>query len=290
MKIWLVNHYASDMYRDRAGRHYWFAKKFIERGHTVSIICSSAYLNGNDQLINDNAKYMTKQEEGIYFTFVRTIPAAENGVKRVQNMYIFYRNLLHSWKEIVNETFKPEVIVASSVHPLTLVAGIRIAKKLHIPSVCEVRDLWPEGIFTASGLKESSLVGKLLVAGEHWIYRKASAMIFTKEGDTDYLKEHKWTTETENDISLDKCHYINNGIDLSQFKHSVEEYKYLVDEADEGKFKVAYTGTVRPTNNVGLILDTAKLLIKQNDIVFYVFGDGNQRELLENGVSCNKWS
>ena len=27
MKIWLMNHYATSMYRDKAGRHYWFAKK-----------------------------------------------------------------------------------------------------------------------------------------------------------------------------------------------------------------------------------------------------------------------
>ena len=284
MKIWLINHYAADMYRDKAGRHYWFAKKLIDRGNTVSIICASAYLNGNNQLIADNAKYMVKHEEDIDFAFVRTIPAAGNGVKRVLNMFLFYHNLLQTWKRIVNETFKPEVIVASSVHPLTLVAGIRIAKKLHIPCVCEVRDLWPEGIFTASGLKERSLVGKLLVAGEHWIYRKADALIFTKEGDTDYLKEHKWTNETGGDIDLRKCHYINNGIDLAQFKNSVEQYKYNNDELDTGKFSVVYTGTIRPTNHVDLILDAAKALSEREDIIFYVFGDGNQVEPLKKRI------
>ena len=37
MKIWLMNHYATAMYRDRAGRHYWFAEALKKRGHEVTV-------------------------------------------------------------------------------------------------------------------------------------------------------------------------------------------------------------------------------------------------------------
>ena len=38
---------------------------------------------------------------------------------------------------------KPDVIMATSVHPFTCVAGILIAKKYHCPCVVEIADLWP---------------------------------------------------------------------------------------------------------------------------------------------------
>ena len=36
------------------------------------------------------------------------------------------------------------------------------------------------------------MLGRILVAGEHWIYKNAAAIVFTKEGDTDYIIEKKW--------------------------------------------------------------------------------------------------
>ena len=97
------------------------------------------------------------------------------------------------------------------------------SKKLKIPCICEVRDLWPEAIFAVGKAKESSLLGKLLVAGEHWIYKKADALVFLKEGDTNYLKERKWTQEQGGDIDFKKCYYINNGVDIEVFNKEIEE-------------------------------------------------------------------
>ncbi len=36
------------------------------------------------------------------------------------------------------------------------------------------------------------MLGRILVAGEHWIYKNAAFIVFTKEGDTDYIIEKKW--------------------------------------------------------------------------------------------------
>jgi len=56
-----------------------------------------------------------------------------------------------------------------------------------------------EAIFAVSNLKEKSIIGRLLTAGEHWIYKRADALIFTKEGDTDYIKEKGWDTDHDGD-------------------------------------------------------------------------------------------
>src|SRR5690606_22707071 len=133
------------------------------------------------------------------------------------NMFSFAYNLFSVTKEIIKGQGKPDVIYASSPHPLTMVAGILLSKKLGIPCVCEIRDLWPEAIFAVGKAQENSILGRLLIKGEHWIYKNADALVFLKEGDTDYLKEREWTLEQGGDIDLNKCYYINNGVDIEAF-------------------------------------------------------------------------
>lgn len=288
MKIWLMNHYASNMYRDKAGRHYWFAQELKKRGYDVTVFCSTTLVNGEELLSTGKNKFTVKETEGIPFVFVKTVPAQGNGIKRVENMGLFYRNLFPVAKAYSKSYGKPDVIVASSVHPLTMVAGIRIAKRMKIPCICEVRDLWPEAIFSFGKTTEKSIVGRILIKGEHWIYRNADALIFTKEGDTDYLKERKWTSAQGGDIDLGKCNYINNGVDITACEERSRTMQ--LDDPDlnnDSRFNVTYVGTIRPVNNVGNLLDAAKILKNRGgyeDVQFLIYGDGGQLNELKERV------
>lgn len=284
MKIWLMNHYATSMFRDKAGRHYWFAKKLEEYGHDVTVFCATTFLNNSENIDTGKSKYLIEKTDGTPFVFVKTCSYNGNGIDRVKNMVAFFLNLMPSAKKYAKTHGKPDVIVASSVHPLTMVAGILLAKKMKIPCICEIRDLWPEAIFSFGKLTEKSLFGKILVKGEHWIYKKADALIFTKEGDTDYLKERGWTTAQGGDIDLAKCNYINNGVNLAAYTEQITTETFEdADLLNDGKFNVVYAGTVRPVNNVGNLLDCAKILKNMQgyeNVQFLIFGDGSELETL----------
>ena len=287
-----MNHYASNMYRDRAGRHYWFADQLKKRGHEVTVFCANTYLNGEYAIALEKEKFAIRELDDIPFVFVKTITSQGNGIDRIKNMGFFYKTLFPSTKAYAKKYGKPDVIVASSVHPLTMIAGIQIGKKMQVPCICEIRDLWPEAIFQFGKAKENSLLGGALIRGEHWIYKKADALIFTKEGDTDYLKERGWTTSQGGDIDLNKCHYINNGVDIV----ACEERSRLMqmddpDLNDDRKFNITYVGTIRPVNNVGNLLDTAKLIKAKEgyaDVQFLIYGDGNELPNLQERVKNEK--
>lgn len=289
-RIWLMNHYATDMFYNKAGRHYWFAKELKKRNNDVTVFCATTYLNRREVVDTGSKTYTVKESESTPFVFVKTRPSIGNGIDRILNMYMFYRNLIPVAFRYAKEKGRPDVIVASSVHPLTMVAGIRIAKKMHIPCICEIRDLWPEAIFAFGKARENSLLGRLLIKGEHWIYRNADALIFTKEGDTDYLKEKGWTSAQGGDIDLDKCHYINNGIDLDEYIRQIDTQTLGDIDLEQNKFNVIYAGTIRPVNNVENLLETAKIIKKRgyDDIQILIYGDGMQREQLERRVSDEK--
>lgn len=289
-KIWIMNHYATDMFANKAGRHYWFAKELERRGNDVTVFCATTFLNKSNVIDTGKERCIVKETEGIPFVFVRTRSSVGNGIDRILNMYLFYQNLIPVALKYAKKNGKPDVIIASSVHPLTMIAGIRIAKKLRVPCICEIRDLWPEAIFAFGKAKEDSFFGKMLVRGEHWIYKKADALIFTKEGDTDYLREKGWTSIQGGDIDLKKCHYINNGINLDEYIKRIDIQKMEDADLEQDKFNVVYAGTIRPVNNVGNLLEAGKIISQRGykDIQLLIYGDGMQREQLAKKVVDEK--
>lgn len=293
MKIWLMNHYATNQFTARAGRHYWFAKELKRRGYDVTVFCATTFLDNEDEIDTGGKKFIVKRTDGIPFAFVKTTVSSGNGIDRIKNMMLFYKNLFPAAKAYARKYGKPDIILASSVHPLTMVAGIQIAKRMKIPCICEVRDLWPEAIFQFGRAREKSILGAALIIGEHWIYRNADALIFTKEGDTDYLKEKGWTTEQGGDIDLAKCHYINNGVDIADYEKRIKENPIDDEDLNGGKFNVTYAGTIRPVNNVGNLLDTAKILAEKGnygDIQFLIYGNGVELPKLQERVKNEKIS
>jgi len=283
-KVWIFNHYATNMYFNKGGRHYWFAKNLSKNGYDPTIFCANIRHNTDDVIDVQHQKYSRDILSDIPFVFVKTTKSLGNGIDRVKNMSLFFLNLFSVAKNYAKKYGEPDVIIASSVHPLTMVAGIRIAKKLGVPCICEIRDLWPEAIFAFNKAKENSLFGKALVKGEHWIYKNADALIFTKEGDTDYIKEKNWDTDQGGDVDLSKAYYINNGLDIEEFNKSIVQNTVEDSDLSVGKFNVVYVGAIRPVNNVANILDAASILKEHKDIQFLIYGDGNERKGLENRV------
>jgi glycosyltransferase involved in cell wall biosynthesis len=282
--IWIINHYATKMYRDQAGRHYWFSENLIKDGYNPTIFCASTVHNSNENIRTNKQKFISRKTNDIPFVFVETPKYKGNGKQRINNMFSFYMNLFPVAKEYAKQNGKPDVIIASSVHPLTLVAGIKIAKKFGIPCICEVRDLWPETLVAYNSLNQNSLVSKLLYLGEKWIYKNANKIIFTMEGGIDYIKDKKWDLDSGGPVDLKKVFHINNGVDLKVFEDNLE--KHVINDNDltcEKHFKVIYTGSISKANNVKKIVDVADFIAKKGDnkIKFLIFGEGLQKEELE---------
>lgn len=269
-------------------RHYCFARCLQEKNIETTVFAANELHQTGDTVDTHGKPYLRTEEEGVPFVFVRTSKYQGNGISRVKNMLSFFFGLLHIAKGYAGKYGKPDVIMGSSAHPLTSIAGILTAKRFRVPAIVEVRDLWPEAIFSFGKVKMNSLVGKLLSAGEKWMYVHADAVVFTKEGDVDHIKEMGWDTEHGGKIDLGKCYYVNNGVNLEDYYRSIEEDILPDEDLEENSFKVVYTGTIRPVNNVGNLLDTAKLLKGYKDIRFLIFGGGNQLELMQKRVAEEK--
>lgn len=278
-KIWIINHYAINHYYNKAGRHFWFSENLIKNGYDSTVFCSNIRHNSDENIEIKNEKYILKYAEMVPFVFVKTSHYKNNGLSRINNMLTFYKNLFPAAREYAKHNGKPDVIIASSVHPLTMVAGIKIAKEFGIPCIAEVRDLWPESIVAYGNLKRTSSIAKILYRGEKWIYKRADSIIMTWEGGKEYIEDQGWSK----DISLSKVHHINNGVVINQFdKNSKINQINDLDLTDSNYKNVVYAGSIRKVNNLGILLDSAKLIQAEgiNDIRFLIYGSGNESEML----------
>ena len=280
MTIWLINHYAVPPKYYPLARQTYFAKYLMEMGHEVKIFAASSVHNSSLNLITDGTPWREETVDGVSYVYIKCCDYQGNGLKRVYNMCEFARKL----PGVCRHFPRPDAIVATSMPPMSCAAGIRLARKYGCVGVAEIADLWPESIvaYGMAGPKHPAVVA--LRKLEKWIYTKSDAVVITAEGAYDYIKEQGW----EKDIPRSKCHYINNGVDLKLFDENAENWQVEdPDLTDPDTFKVVYTGSIRRVNNLGLLLDAAKE-VKDPRIKFLIWGDGDERAMLEQRVKDEK--
>lgn len=277
-KVWILNHYAGGMHYDNGGRHYSFAKYLKKDGYSPVVFGANSYHGNGEVFIESINLYCEKENEniGVPFVFVKARPYRNNGKARILNMIDFYRNMIKTGKKYAKQNGSPDIIYASSVHLLTLVAGLKLAKFFGVKCVCEVRDFWPESFIAYGIIKEKSALIRILRHFEKRIYKKADSLIITCPGGYDYIIERGWDKQ----ISRDKVFYLNNGVDLELFEYNKNNNTIVDDDLEnQSIFKVIYTGSIRSVNNVGIILDVAKLLVEEK-VLFLIWGAGDKTDEL----------
>jgi len=270
------------MFMSKSGRHFNFAKKLKEKGYEPTIFCAST-----NHVTYSNMDLNSKLfEEGIStnipFVFIDTIQYKKNDYRRILNMLKFYKNLFPVANDYAKKYGKPDVILASSVHPLTLVAGIKIAERFNVPCITEIRDLWPESLVAYNHIKKNNPITKLLYKNEKWIYKNSDSIIMTWEGGKQYIIDQGW----EDSINLEKVYHISNGIILDDFDENSNSYIHKDVDLEDNKYKnIVYTGSVRKVNNLGIILDAAKIIQNKNKkIRFLIYGSGNEEDFLKQRI------
>ncbi|HHY79568.1 MAG TPA: glycosyltransferase family 4 protein [Thermoanaerobacter sp.] len=274
--IWILNHYA----KPSGGRHYKFAENLIKRGYNVKIFCASTVHNSNQNMITNSRKYLYEIHNDVPFVIIRARSYKGNGAERIKNMIDYAAGLMSVSKKF--DTEKPDVIYASSVHPLTWLAGYKLSKRYGAKFIAETRDLWPETFVAMGKMSKNSIPAKILYKIEKFIYQKADKLIFTFPGGKDYVES----------IGLDssEVRYINNGVDLEEFNQN--KTRYVLEDPDlddDSTFKILYTGSMGIANALNNIVYAAKVLNDKGykDIKFLLFGDGYKRKELEDYVKVN---
>lgn len=274
MNIWFFNHYAVPTSLYPLARPYHFASRLQKKGHKVTIFAASSVHLSDVNLITDGSPMKAQKIDGLRYVFLKARNYEGNGIDRVLNFFDYTLRLFTQTRKFN----PPDMIMATCVHPLACAAGILLARKYHCRCVLEIADLWPLTLVEYGAMKEGQPVTRALYALEHWLYKKADAVVFTMQGGKRYIEDMGWAK----DVDLDKIYYINNGVDLELYHRQRKECILADEDLDRtDTFKVMYTGSMGIANSVRDILDAAALLREYPAIQFFLYGAGYQEEELK---------
>ena len=279
MRVWIINHYAIPPSMGGLVRHYYFSRYLRKMGYDVRIMTASEIHNTDINMIRDGSLYREEMMDGVPYTFLKTRDYSGNGLSRIYNMLEFPVRIQQIVKKLVKGGERPDVIYTSA--PTIFAAGSALiaARRLKVPCVVEIRDIWPESIVEYKGMSRKNPIIAILYQLEKWLYRGADRLIFTMEGGKDYIREKGW----ERQVPLEKIRNLNNGVDLEEFDRNREEYQLEdADLLDEQTFRVVYTGSIRLVNNLGKVVEMAEYMKQHGEdkIRFLLYGDGTEREEL----------
>ncbi|MDI9636801.1 glycosyltransferase family 4 protein [Kamptonema cortianum] len=262
MKIWIVNHYA--VTPDEAGgtRHFTFAKALQERGHEPVIVAS----NYNHFSFQPRHTGLTVAKfeivDGIPFVWIPTRDYVGNGRGRMLNMIDFGRNLRQMLP--LQEVPHPDVILGSSPHLFAPFQAQKLARRLRVPFVLEIRDVWPQTLVDLGNFSESSLPIRVLAWMERRLYRSADHIVSLLPGAPDHC------------VSLgakrERTTWIPNGVDLSLIP---SESPLPTNE----QFTITFAGAHGLANGLDTVLDAARL-VESEKILFRLIGDGPEKNRL----------
>ena len=289
-EIWILNHYATDMFFDEGGRHYWLGKELIKKGYKITIFCANT-IHKSDKIVSiKKGMLRCAKKDGLQFVFVKTKMYQGNGLSRVKNMLAYTLNMLRLYRKYGRKYGKPDIIYASSVHPFALYAGLKIAMYYNIKLISEIRDLWPLTLIAFGRLKKDSILARMMFWYEKKIYERTDELIFTMEGGKNYIQDQKWDVGHNGMIDLKKVHHINNGLILNDYYDY--RRKFQINDSDlenNNIFKIVYTGSIGEANRLDLIINVAKCLQKKKlPIRFYIWGNGDEKIRLQKRIKQEK--
>jgi glycosyltransferase involved in cell wall biosynthesis len=284
-KIWLINHYAMPPELEPRLRTIKFAEYLTKSGYDVTIFGASSMHNMDLNLITGKEDYIEKQYGPLKFVHVRA-KSYSNYFERVLNLIEFPIRL----SKIAHKFEKPDIILQTATVPFGNILYF-LAKNLKAKYFVEVLDLWPESFVMTGLVNKKNPIMPILYYFEKWLYKRADHIIFSMQGGKDYIVEKRWDISNGGPIDISKVSYINNGVDLEEFHNNLEAYSFEdIDLNDETTFKAIYLGSIRLFNNVKLIIEAAERLKEHKHIKFLIYGDGDERAMLERYVEDNKIS
>lgn len=259
MKILYLYQYFTPLVLAGGSRCFQTARRLASAGHEVHIVTSDRYAQDGDSW---------RREECGGFT-VHSLPNRyDNEMSYQRRVKAFVR---FAWKSAHRAASIPADVVLASSTPLTIALPAAYARRrLKVPMVFEVRDLWPEAPI-AMGAIRNPVVIALARRLERFAYRNASHIIALSPGMRDGIARTGYPS--------DRIDVIPNGSDVDLFRVPAEaglEWRRRHPEVG-ARPMVLYAGAFGRVNGVEWLARLAAESRRRGaETCFYAVGRGSE--------------
>lgn len=258
MKVLYLHQYFNTPDMKGGTRPYEMARRMVAAGHEVHMLAS-----------RKDATRFSKQWEyecidGIHVHWL-PVPYA-NAMSYAARIRAFFFFAMHAGNKAI--ALGGDIIYASST-PLTIaIPAVKAKKKLGIPLIFEVRDLWPE-LPIAIGALKSPVTKALARRLERYAYSNSEHVIGLSPGMSEGVIK---TGYPESQVST-----VPNSCDLEMFATPADEGASFRKQLPwlEDRPLVIYAGTMGHINGVSYFADLAKCMQSINpEVRFLIIGEG----------------
>ena len=257
MRLVYIHQYFRTPEQGGAVRSYHLAKGLIEAGVEVELITAHSS-NSYDQRWIDGIKvHYLPVDYDQKFGFFR----------RIWSFLQFVRQS----KKLLKKLSRPDLLYVTSTPLTTGWIGLWAKRKLALPYIFEVRDLWPEAPIQVGAIQNPLLI-RFLRSLEKKIYDQSLSLVALSPGIAAHLKH----ISPDRSVAL-----IPNFSDLSQF-FPKEKNQSLADSLGlTSGLTIAYTGALGQVNAVEELLELAKMAQERGkNWNFLIMGAGSHEVLL----------
>ncbi|MBZ2199135.1 glycosyltransferase family 4 protein [Occultella gossypii] len=273
MKIALVNQYVVPPGAGGGSRHLDLAREWAAAGDSVEILSGS--FNHFAQEAPHGHRDTLSVHDGVRIHPLWTPGYRGNGLRRILDMVWFGARAALCRKSLSGV----DIVIGSSPHPLAACAAAILARRLRVPFIYEVRDLWPETLIDLGSLDREGVAARSLFAIEAKLVRTAAVTVGVPPLMRSYLDSRN--------LHPRQYVHIPNGAVLSDEVSNERSHRVsrMIDDlGSKGRTVFVYAGSLGRANGVkAVVVAATRLESRGADLV--VLGDGPERRSLEELVA-----
>lgn len=249
-----------------------------QRGHQVHWFISTFDHYQKRTRIQQPGTY--RLDNGVAVELVAGIGYGNNGSPRrlVHNAIVASRFVSRAKRTIARDG-SPEIIVADLPMPDSALAGVRLARRLGIPSVVSIRDLWPDFFKTFLSPAKAILASPFIANIDRVsraACREADQLIGISDGYLGWGLEKAGRARKPTDAIV-PLGYAPPGLrDTATGEHALR-----AKGIDLTKKLATFIGSWGRTYDLELVADVARILSARDDIQFVVAGKGEMGAMFE---------
>jgi len=274
MHILIIHQAFASLNEPGGTRHHEFARLLSSRGHQVTVIASPvSYITGAPLAPVGYSPHL-RSKWGEMEGGVRVIRASvytahhKSFVHRVLAFISFMASSFWLGLGVKNV----DVVWGTSPPIFQGVTAWALARLRGAKFLFEVRDLWPQ-FAVAVGVLTNPILIRMSEWLERFLYRRADRVMVNSPGFWEHVEAR----------GAKRVELVPNGADPSMFDPNDDGIKFRQSYKLQDKFVVLYAGAHGMSNDLGVVLEAAKMLqqVTVTSIQIVLLGDGKEKANLQ---------
>lgn len=263
LRVLWVNQYATPP--DRAGgtRQWSLARHLRPCDVEVTVVAARQDFFRRRNVATRHGVVSREDVQGVPFIWIG-VPEYDGNLSRLANMLSF------AWRVArlaTRELRRLDAVIGSTPQPFAALAGARLARRLGVPFILEVRDIWPQSLIDLGRYSRWHPMILLFAWIERRLLGAARGVLTPLPGTESYFRTRG--------IASDDIVSIPNGVDLDLVPAGV-------CAPMSEKFTVTYAGAHGLANSLGTLVQAAKVLQERGELGIRIrmIGDGPEKAAL----------